>query len=211
VPTILLARHGQASFGAADYDVLSDAGRKQATLLAADLTRRGVHVARVVSGTMLRQRATAEALGQPVEIDARWDEYDADDILAAHSGSEVRLAGVALEPREFQGLLEGALRGWIEAGAGGPAREPWSAFAERVAAALAALAGSLSSGETTLVATSGGVIAAIGAALLGADFAALNRVAINTGVTTVVTGRGGTTLISFNEHAHLPSALVTYR
>jgi hypothetical protein len=28
MPTVLLVRHGQASFGAADYDVLSDLGRR---------------------------------------------------------------------------------------------------------------------------------------------------------------------------------------
>jgi broad specificity phosphatase PhoE len=211
VPTILLARHGQASFGAADYDMLSATGREQAALLAGDLERRGVRVARVVSGTMARQRETAAALGLPVEVDARWDEYDADAILAAHSDSGVRLAGVALAPREFQSLLERALREWIEA-PDSPARESWAAFAGRVRTALSDLAGSLSSGETALVSTSGGVIAATASALLGAaSFAALNRVAVNTGVTKLVTGRSGMTLISFNEHAHLPGALVTYR
>jgi hypothetical protein len=43
---------------------------------------------------------------------------------------------------------------------------------------------------------------------------AFNRVAVNTGVTKVVHGRGGTTLVSFNEHGHLEQrggSLVTYR
>jgi hypothetical protein len=65
------------------------------------------------------------------------------------------------------------------------------------------------------VSTSGGVIAALCVGLLGvapAAFVALNRVTVNAGVTKVVRGRGGTTLVSFNEHAHLePDGLVTYR
>jgi hypothetical protein len=54
-------------------------------------------------------------------------------------------------------------------------------------------------------------------ALLGvppAAFVAFNRVVVNTGITRLAHGRGGTTLVSFNEHAHLESpgrSLITYR
>ena len=40
MPTVLLVRHGQASFGAADYDVLSDLGRRQAQAAGRELARR---------------------------------------------------------------------------------------------------------------------------------------------------------------------------
>ena len=42
---------------------------------------------------------------------------------------------------------------------------------------------------------------------------ALNRVTVNTGITKVVRGRSGTSLLSFNEHAHLTgvSGMLTYR
>ena len=80
------------------------------------------------------------------------------------------------------------------------------------------LAGRLESGSTALVCTSGGPLAAACVQLLDlppAAFVRFNRVTVNTGITKVVTGRGGTTLVSFNEHAHLeqdPSrSLVTYR
>jgi hypothetical protein len=65
--------------------------------------------------------------------------------------------------------------------------------------------------------TSGGTLAALCVALLQLPddaFVAFNRVSVNTGVTKVVHGRSGTTLVSFNEHGHLErgaSALVTYR
>jgi hypothetical protein len=64
--------------------------------------------------------------------------------------------------------------------------------------------------------TSGGVIATVGAALLGLGaegFVALNRVTVNTGITKVVRGRSGTSLLSFNEHAHLTGVpgMLTYR
>lgn len=212
MPTVLLVRHGQASFGGEDYDVLSERGRAQSARLAADLARRGVRFERVVSGSLARQRDTAAALGE-FTVDPRWDEYDADDILAHHSTSAVRLerrGPVTVSPREFQDALEAALLGWVAAGDASPARETWPAFAGRVAAALDAAAE-----RSTVVSTSGGVIAAACVALLGvapAAFVALNRVTINAGVTKVVRGRSGTTLVSFNEHAHLePDGLVTYR
>ena len=40
VPTLLLVRHAQGSFGSADYDVLSERGHEQAHVLAAELDRR---------------------------------------------------------------------------------------------------------------------------------------------------------------------------
>jgi len=209
VPALLLVRHAQASFGAADYDALSDTGRAQAAALAADLRRRGVPVDRVVAGSLVRQRDTAAALGRAVETDPRWDEYVADDILAHHSSTGERLehGGTALSSREFQAVLEDALLAWIAADEDSPAAETWPAFAARVAAALEDVDGGL-------VCTSGGVIAAVCVALLRAPpeaFVAFNRVTVNTGVTKLVRGRGGTSLVSFNEHAHLAPELITYR
>jgi hypothetical protein len=61
------------------------------------------------------------------------------------------------------------------------------------------------------------VVAAACVALFGApaeSLVAFNRVTVNTGVTKLVRGRSGTSLVSFNEHGHLEapeSALVTYR
>jgi broad specificity phosphatase PhoE len=215
VPTLLLVRHGQASFGAGPYDALSDTGRAQAARLAADLERRGVAYERVVSGDMARQRDTAEAFGRDVEIDPRWNEYAADEILAHHSDSDVRLEQgkpLTLTPREFQAVLDGALLAWIAAGQDSPCAESWPAFAARVRAAIADAAG-----RSTLACTSGGVIAAACVALFDApaeSLVAFNRVTVNTGVTKLVRGRSGTSLVSFNEHGHLESpddALVTYR
>jgi broad specificity phosphatase PhoE len=222
VPSIVLVRHGQASFGGADYDVLSNTGHEQAAAVAAELRRRGLRPARVLSGGLTRQRDTAaplaEALGAAVEVDERWDEYRSDDILAEHSASAARLAGgEPIDARGFQALLDEALHDWLAAGEDGPAGETWPAFAARTRAALDDVAGSLGSGETALVCTSGGVIATLGVALLGAPppvFVALNRVVVNAALTRIAHGRSGTTLVSFNEHAHLEAAgrsLVTYR
>jgi broad specificity phosphatase PhoE len=226
VPTILIARHAQASFGAPDYDVLSATGVEQAHALAADLERRRLRFDRIVSGPAARQRDTAApiavAADAPTVVDRRWDEYRTEDILTHHSDTHVRLdagSGQAapISSRRFQEVLDCALLRWIAAGAEGPTAEPWPAFAARVEAAFAGVVRDLPRGATALVCTSGGPLAAICVRLLGLPAAALvgfNRVAVNTGVTKAVTGRSGTTLISFNEHGHLEAgrgSLVTYR
>jgi broad specificity phosphatase PhoE len=227
VPAVLLARHGQASFGTANYDVLSPLGLEQTAALAADLKRRGVQIDVVLSGSMMRQRGTAEPvaaiMGCELEIDPRWDEFDSADMFEHHSASPVREerpAGTAapeVSSRAFQAILDSALHAWIDAGEASATAEPWPAFAKRSMAACAALMDELGEGRTALVSTSGGVIAAICVGVLGvpdATAVALNRVTANTGVSRVVQGRSGTTLVSFNEHSHLErngSSLVTYR
>lgn len=227
MPALLLVRHAQASFGAADYDVLSETGREQAALLARALGRSRLRVARIVCGGLVRQRDTiaplARALALDVVVDRRWDEYDADGILSAHATTRARQerpAGSdapAVSSREFQELLEAALRDWLNAGDAGPARETWPRFAARVDEALRAAAAGLGDGETAVVCTSGGVLAAVAVALLGVaplTFVRLNRVAVNTGMTKVACGRAGLTLVSYNEHGHLErtgAPLLTYR
>ncbi|HEX8205165.1 MAG TPA: histidine phosphatase family protein [Solirubrobacteraceae bacterium] len=224
MPSILLVRHAQASFGGENYDVLSDHGAVQTKALVADLKEREVAIDRIVSGSLERQKDTAgpiaEMLGLDLAIDARWDEYVTRDILTHHSDEQVseerqpRDDAPPVSSRDFQAILERALHAWIEAGEGGPADEPYTAFAGRVEAALRELAENLGSGETALVCTSGGPISAACSALLrvpAATFVSFNRVTINTGVTKIVHGRGGTSLVSFNEHAHLAAEDVTYR
>jgi broad specificity phosphatase PhoE len=212
VPTLLLVRHAQGSFGGADYDVLSERGHEQAAALAADLEAREVNVTRVLAGSLARQRDTtapvAERFGRDVEVDARWNEYESDELVASHA-SPSRFEGTQ---REFQALLDRALVDWVRQEDGS-----WPAFRDRLRDAFAELSRSLESGETAVVSTSGGPIAAIAVQLLGLPpegFVALNRVAVNAGVTKVVTGTSGATLVSFNEHAYLERqsrSLLTYR
>jgi len=223
MPTVLLVRHGQASFGAEDYDVLSPLGVRQAEIVAASLAERGYGPNRVISGSMRRQRETAAAFGAvPAEVDRRWDEYDADDVLAHHSDSGQRLEGprdakAPISNRNFQAILEPALEQWIALAEQSSTVQTWPQFSGTGAAALAELVAALESGQTAVVVTSGGAIAALVGALLGAPaeiFSALNRVLVNAGVTKLVVGSTGTNVVSVNDHSHLEMvdrALVTYR
>jgi hypothetical protein len=117
VPTVLLIRHGQASFGGEDYDVLSPLGERQAELAGAALRAQAPAVKRIVSGTLRRQLDTAAALGvgEPIE-DARWNEFAADQVIAVHGTAPGGLEGPAaagITSRGFQELLDPALAGGL--------------------------------------------------------------------------------------------------
>lgn len=214
MPVVLLVRHGQASFGAQDYDRLSELGRRQAALVGEELRRRRLRDPVVLSGSLRRQRDTAAIAlpGVDVTVDARWDEYDSLDLLERHGPPADGRAPAS--SREVQQLLDVALLAWIEHG--GPADDPrgWPAFSGGAVSALTELVGRLGRGRDAVVLTSGGVVAAICAHLLGGPaqtVVALNRLAVNGGVTKLVAGSTGLSLSTFNEHAHLPVEQVTYR
>ncbi|MEM7685167.1 MAG: phosphoglycerate mutase family protein [Pseudomonadota bacterium] len=57
-----LVRHGQAAFASDDYDRLTDLGWQQARWLGEHLRGMEVGFDRIASGTLRRQRETAEAV-----------------------------------------------------------------------------------------------------------------------------------------------------
>ena len=84
--TLYLIRHGQASFGSADYDDLSALGRRQGRLVGEHFLRAGIHFNACWSGTLKRQHQTADEVrtcfrqagaewSRRMETQA-WNEYD---------------------------------------------------------------------------------------------------------------------------------------
>ncbi len=69
--TFYLFRHGQATLGLESYDKLSDLGRLQAERLGKDLCRRGIDFDVVYTGTLRRQRETAEIVARAYENDGK--------------------------------------------------------------------------------------------------------------------------------------------
>ncbi|TWG98160.1 broad specificity phosphatase PhoE [Nocardioides sp. J9] len=224
---LLLVRHGQASFGADDYDVLSEAGWEQGRALGRWLAAHGPTPGAVVHGGMRRHRETWEAmvegassadgprLEQASTVDEDWAEFDHLAVLARHA----ELTGVVMDHgvdrRAFQEHFEVSTGHWAAAGPDAGYPEPYDAFLTRARRALdaaAALPG------PAVVVTSGGVIAALAALLVvpeGADvgpvWARFNTVIANTSVTRVIVGATGARLLTFNEHPHVPREMVTYR
>ena len=61
---LTVIRHGQASFGAANYDKLSDLGWQQARWLGEYFAQRGMQFDHVVTGTLVRHRETLSGIQQ---------------------------------------------------------------------------------------------------------------------------------------------------
>jgi broad specificity phosphatase PhoE len=223
---VLLLRHGQASFGAADYDVLSETGLEQSRVLGRFLAGAGVAPRAVVHGAMARQRDTATAMAEAAgwsvvpALDEGWNEFDHLAVVArAVDGGDGGLDKLDHrgDRRAFQQVFEDATARWTSGEHDEEYDETWAGFVGRVGSALdRACAGE----GLTVVATSGGPIAAACATLvdheaspteLGRLWAAFNTVIANSSVTRVLEGSTGRRLLTFNEHAHLPRELVTYR
>lgn len=212
---ILLVRHGQASWGADDYDVLSATGWDQARVLGGSLRDRGINPADVVTGQMRRHAETATGAGYTgVSVDPGWDEFDHVTML-----SKVPMPAEASGSREkWQTWFEEATDRWTS-GEYDDYDESFADFTGRVDEALRRL--SERADDTTVVVSSGGPISWVAASLIGRDLSVadrvrmwrrLNPVCANSGVTRLVTGRRGISLVGFNETAHLDGTdLLTYR
>jgi broad specificity phosphatase PhoE len=218
VSRILLVRHGQASFGADDYDQLSPLGEEQSRVLGTALAARGVVPSVLVAGAMKRHGQTAaaacDAAGWDLEptIDDGWNEFDHVQVLSVHTPPESDDS--VPERVAFQRWFEEATLRWTRGRHDEEYDEPFGAFTDRVHTALDRLAAGLGSGETAVVFTSGGPVAWAAASLLGGGsdlWLRLNPVTVNTGTSLVVVGRRGPTLVSLNDHAHLSPDHVTYR
>jgi broad specificity phosphatase PhoE len=216
---LLLVRHGQASWGQADYDRLSEVGVRQSKTLGTDLAARGVEPTMVVRGSMRRHRETAEAAvagaGWSCEVveDPDWDEFDH---LSNLSGSRLfeHLDGEPDDERVRR--FDATIDRWASGHHDDEYTESFPAFRARVEAAAARMAESLGAGGTAVVFTSGGPVSWTTARLIGGGvdvWPALSKVVVNTSVTKVLIGARGTSLVSFNDHSHLEPTpdLITYR
>jgi broad specificity phosphatase PhoE len=222
VSSILLVRHGQASFGAADYDNLSAVGHEQSRVLGAALAARGVVPDVVVAGEMRRHAQTATGVlegagwAADIAVDPGWNEFDHLQVLAVHD-RPTTVEGES-EKAAFQRWFEEATLRWTSGDHDEAYDESFAAFTSRVEAALGRLVAALPRKGTAVVLTSGGPVAWACATLLADATDArtdlwlrLNPVSVNTGASTVVCGARGTTLVSFNAHDHLSPDLLTYR
>ena len=166
---------------------------------------------------MKRQRQTAQGAIEAAvwdtapDTDPGWNEFNASDLLNAYPQDDPR---ARTDARAFQRLLEKATTRWASGDHDADYLESFPAFTQRVDAALDNLVEGLGSGQSAVVVSSSGAIAWATARLLDGGFPqwlALNRVTVNSGVTTIITGSSGTTVVTFNDHSHLPRSWITYR
>lgn len=231
--TLVLIRHGQATPFEADTDRLSPLGEAQARAVGACLAATDLEPTDVYAGSLVRQRESArlaaEAAGgwpEPV-TDPRLAEYDGDGLtrllaplLAARDPSFGALLRAHEQERHgpernrhLQRMLEPLAAAYARGDLTHPEVEAWAAFRARVHAFLRELLAGPPR-RTVLAFSSGGVIGVTVAAVLRApdeSALALNWRVKNGSLTRLTYGGGRASLDTFNEIAHLPGDLSSWR
>ncbi|MCW8196810.1 histidine phosphatase family protein [Proteobacteria bacterium 005FR1] len=218
---LFLIRHGQASFGADDYDQLSELGHEQAGILCDYWHSMGQRFDTIYSGSLKRQHATAEGLLERVAVDEPLvldglNEYVSHHVLDAYreqyaksDGFEVEGGAYAIgiqDPRWFQRFLEKACERWVRSELDSPSIEAFPLFKARVCDALLEIMAANAKGRRVVVATSGGVIAMAVQSVLGMpdeEAIKLNWMVYNTSITRIPFSGSRKSLSMFNSIPHL--------
>ncbi|MHA3735341.1 histidine phosphatase family protein [Pseudomonas sp. Eth.TT006] len=234
--SIYLIRHGQASFGADDYDVLSPIGVRQAEILGQHLAELGIRFDRCLSGDLRRQQHTAasaleqfSAKGLPVptlETDAAFNEFDADAVIRALIPAMLAdepeaidvLRNAAQNRAEFQRIFALVIERWLAGTYDTPGLESWLGFVERVQGGLQRILERADDKQKIAVFTSGGTITALLHLITrmpARQAFELNWQIVNTSLNQLKFRGREVALASFNSHAHLQllkaPELITYR
>jgi broad specificity phosphatase PhoE len=238
VGTLLLIRHGQASYGEADYDRLSTRGREQAAALGRFLA--GARLDAVYAGPLVRQQQTlaaaaeaAAAAGSPLpaaQTIPELAEYPAFDmlkhLLPRLVAEDPRFAQLetAPTPRLLDEAFHALLGRWSRDEWGVDGVERVAAFVARVRAGLDRIlraAAASGSGARLACVTSAGPIGVAVGLTFGIPDARMVRTSVvirNASITELRFRSQGfdwqpdqISLVTFNLTAHLPPGLDTER
>lgn len=237
---IYLIRHGQASFGKADYDQLSDKGSKQAELL-------GKHWQsmpepdKIYAGDLLRHGQTLENFligyqgkNSCVTLHSGFNEFNHVELLTCYDPKWKNFAQMAVSigqqtgaNKVFQIEFAQALERWIGGKCDSDYKESWPQFQKRCVSALQDVINQELSSKRKVnnnkgtqeicIFTSGGAIAVIIQHILGlSDEKALvvNQQLRNTSVTKLLYSKNNINIDYLNNYGHLTLAgddWVTFR
>ncbi|TXS91281.1 histidine phosphatase family protein [Parahaliea maris] len=179
--TLYLIRHGQASFGADDYDKLSELGCRQASAMGRYLALHGIHLDAAYSGNLLRQRETAQlalasqAQTVPHHVDPRFNEVNNDEqlehlvpeLVASNDRLRALMDKGLRESKDYQKVIEAVFNYWVSPACQHPDIQSWEDYSTGVRSAVRDLIAEQGAGKTVAVFTSGGTIATIVAQVLG--------------------------------------------
>jgi broad specificity phosphatase PhoE len=165
--TLYLVRHGQASFGAQDYDQLSELGQRQSQRLGEYFKLKGLRFEQVLTGTLKRHQQTLAGIcsGGGFRTDALalpgLNEYDSEAVIAAiHPHPLAKPDTPELYRHHFR-LLRDGLTQWMN-GVVSPCGMPsYREFQQGVADALARVR-QQTAGDVLLVSSGGPISTAVG-------------------------------------------------
>ena len=164
--TILLARHGQASFGQENYDQLSELGSIQAQMLGQHYATTQRRIDAIFTGSLVRQQDSAHHFWQryqsfvdtdsnisskpAIDISApdsyvlpQFDEFNHKDVFINSNPAFMSKGAIAAEIAQAEvpstrlaELFDAAMQRWHAGGNDGDYIESWSQFNERAKQAL---------------------------------------------------------------------------
>lgn len=117
--TLYLVRHGQASFGAADYDQLSELGSRQSERLGQYWRERGLRFDAVLTGTLRRHAQTWAGIAAGAGYDQQvlalegLNEYDSEAVIATIHPQPLQKPDTPEMVRHHFRLLRDGLRQWM--------------------------------------------------------------------------------------------------
>jgi broad specificity phosphatase PhoE len=233
---IYLFRHGQASFGADNYDRLSPTGVKQSEILARHLAKTGKSFDAIYFGEMERQQKTAQELvdyyrenkllvPRP-DISAKFNEYDSfsvwqallPELLKEDPALAIDVEKLYGEQKAFQRIFARVMNLWISGGYHASGIPRWSDFKQRVRKGLEELIACHGAQKRLAVFTSGGPISVTVQTALGLSDTKTLEISwqlMNASITRIKYNHRGIMLAVFNDVTHLElegdQSLLTYR
>lgn len=218
---LTLVRHGQASFGAANYDELTRLGHAQAMQTGTHFAQRGLEFDRIISGPLQRQRQTVGAITCQLPVAGDTDIVGALKEFAEPSqilASAHRVPGLAstlaaeLSPQERMQHYGQTIQAWCAGTIELEGAQSIDEFIGRVGDWFAHAVSGNRRARRTLAVTSAGVIAACMVTHFGlpasrlSEFAAVIR---NCSVTEFIFSENRCSLLAFNNTTHLLEGLTS--
>ena len=217
--TLYLVRHGQASFGAEDYDNLSELGVKQSVRLGEYWRGKGVKVDAALVGTLKRHAQTYAAICEGAGFDMQalqWpglNEYDSRAVIEAIHPQPLQKPDTPELYRHHFRLLRDGLTQWMNGVVSPQGMPTYPEFLQGVTSALDHVrglqhdgnGGNGGSGNVLLVSSGGPISTAVGHVLgtTPETTIELNLRIRNSAVTEFSFNPKRHTLVTYNTLPHL--------
>ena len=207
---LYLVRHGQASFGAVDYDNLSSLGVQQSVRLGEYFAQKGIQFDAVLTGSLRRHAQTwaGIAKGAALEHDPLvWpglNEYDSEAVIQAIHPQPLQKPDTPEVYRHHFRLLRDGLRQWMNGVVSPKGMPTYTEFVHGVSSALDHVRQNCS-GNVLMVSSGGPISTALGH-LLGTTpetTIELNLRIRNSSVTEFDFNPKRHTLVTYNTLPHL--------
>jgi broad specificity phosphatase PhoE len=211
--TLYLVRHGQASFGAEDYDQLSALGLQQSVRLGQYFRQKGLAFDAVLTGTLRRHQQTCAGIcdGGAFEMSPlQWsglNEFDSEAVIATVHPNKLEKPETPELYRHHFRLLRDGLTQWMNGVVSPRGMPSYQEFKQGVISALDHVRKNCD-GNVLLVSSGGPIATAVGHVLgtTPETTIELNMRIRNSAITEFAFNPKRHTLVTFNTLPHLEHA-----